>query len=201
MHAIASSPTLLTHTQTFLHFQFYEKRDALTKERDQLKASSNNLMTEKDQLQSHYDTVSASRDALQLEVDRLKLVQNCPQGWEKFGCSCYYISSGWKTWNESRDDCANKGAHLVIINSREEQAFLNKFAVRAWIGLSDGEDEGKWKWVDGSPLVGEGFWQNGEPNDENGREDCAELISGVGEWNDMPCMHRQRWICEKVIKN
>uniref|UniRef100_A0A667XM13 C-type lectin domain-containing protein n=1 Tax=Myripristis murdjan TaxID=586833 RepID=A0A667XM13_9TELE len=178
-----------------------KERDALTKERDQLKASSNNLMTEKNQLQSRYYTVSARRDALQLEVDRLKLVQNCPQGWEKFGCSCYYVSSASITWSESREDCANKGAHLVIINSREEQAFLNKFAVRAWIGLSDREDEGKWKWVDGSPLVGEAFWRKGEPNDHSGNEDCVELTGVEYQWNDILCTQRQSWICENVITN
>uniref|UniRef100_A0A3Q3N3Q5 C-type lectin domain-containing protein n=1 Tax=Mastacembelus armatus TaxID=205130 RepID=A0A3Q3N3Q5_9TELE len=45
----------------------------------------------------------------------------CPEGWTRFGCSCYFKSTEKKWWYESRTDCRNKGADLVSINSKEEQ--------------------------------------------------------------------------------
>ncbi|KAG9259802.1 hypothetical protein AMEX_G27387 [Astyanax mexicanus] len=69
-----------------------------------------------------------------------------------------------------------------------------------WIGLSDGETEGVWKWVDGSELI-TGFWRPGEPN-SNGDEDCVTTDIGsdpVNNWNDYPCNRQLVWICEKRI--
>ncbi|KAF4071633.1 hypothetical protein AMELA_G00275590 [Ameiurus melas] len=110
------------------------------------------------------------------------------------------MSNEKKNWEESRQDCRNKGADLVIINSKEEQEFIGKQlgSSKAWIGLSDGDEEGKWKWVDDTPLTTE-FWAKGEPNNVD-EEDCAEILSLNGNfWNDHKCSHKEQWICEKRV--
>ncbi|XP_051240095.1 uncharacterized protein LOC127354291 isoform X4 [Dicentrarchus labrax] len=43
------------------------------------------------------------------------------QGWVYFHPSFYYISSTKKSWNDSREDCLQRGADLMVINSKEEQ--------------------------------------------------------------------------------
>uniref|UniRef100_A0A4W6EHQ6 C-type lectin domain-containing protein n=1 Tax=Lates calcarifer TaxID=8187 RepID=A0A4W6EHQ6_LATCA len=58
----------------------------------------------------------------------------------------YYISSTTKSWPNSRNDCLQRGADLVIINSKEEQEFMRRLEGRTWIGLTDRETEGTWRW-------------------------------------------------------
>uniref|UniRef100_A0A8K9X8U2 C-type lectin domain-containing protein n=1 Tax=Oncorhynchus mykiss TaxID=8022 RepID=A0A8K9X8U2_ONCMY len=59
-----------------------------------------------------------------MTVSRMKEVseQTCPAGWQKFESSWYFLSTETKTWKESREDCLERGADLVIINSDKEQS-------------------------------------------------------------------------------
>ncbi|XP_047672620.1 C-type lectin domain family 4 member C-like [Tachysurus fulvidraco] len=91
------------------------------------------------------------------EREKSKTTRN-PQiqhtGWTSFQSKLYYISTEKKNWTESREDCIKRGADLVIINSKEEQTFveaLNKNRGN-YIGLSDCDKEGNFKWVDGTKL-------------------------------------------------
>ncbi|XP_061073721.1 CD209 antigen-like protein A [Conger conger] len=82
-----------------------------------------------------------------------RLCKPCPEGWEQFSSKCYYFSTERKSWKDSRIHCIKWAADLVIIESDEEQEFINKYIQDYyWIGLSDSETEGTWLWVDGTPL-------------------------------------------------
>ncbi|XP_048012870.1 C-type lectin domain family 4 member E-like isoform X2 [Megalobrama amblycephala] len=117
-------------------------------------------------------------------------------GWIYYQSSLYFISSEEKNWIESRRYCTERGTDLIIINNREEQEFVKNSFDGFWIGLTDSDVEGRWKWVDGSTLTS-GFWRSGEPNSYRGEEDCV-LTDSTG-WNDYPCYGAFRWICEKII--
>nr|XP_023646920.1 CD209 antigen-like protein A [Paramormyrops kingsleyae] len=130
------------------------------------------------------------------ENDRKKQIQFCPKGWTRFETRLYCISTEKKTWQESRQDCKNRGADLIVINSRQEQDII--LHTDAWIGLTDREREGTWKWVDGTPLT-TSFWRDGEPNNV-GEEDCAHNNAGtnpIKSWNDKGCSAKSFWVCEK----
>uniref|UniRef100_A0A3P9DPR2 C-type lectin domain-containing protein n=1 Tax=Maylandia zebra TaxID=106582 RepID=A0A3P9DPR2_9CICH len=51
----------------------------------------------------------------------LKPQRKCPEGWTRFGSKFYFKSTENKTWSDSRRACQDKGADLVMINSKEEQ--------------------------------------------------------------------------------
>ncbi|KAL6455486.1 hypothetical protein MHYP_G00360260 [Metynnis hypsauchen] len=174
------------------------KFNNLTIQRDQLQTSYTNLTTERDQLQTSNDNMKNEMGQLQKEKEALqkKLSELEQKNQRCFQKSFYYISTEKKHWSESRQNCRERGADLVIINSREEQEFISKVfgSTEAWIGLTDSHSEGVWKWVDNSTLTTK-FWWTGEPNDYGGYEDCA--ITGykgagsepVSTWADYPCHH------------
>lgn len=45
----------------------------------------------------------------------------CPINWVEFGGSCYWFSRDGLTWAEADQYCQMENAHLLVINSREEQ--------------------------------------------------------------------------------
>uniref|UniRef100_A0A3Q1J068 C-type lectin domain-containing protein n=1 Tax=Anabas testudineus TaxID=64144 RepID=A0A3Q1J068_ANATE len=166
----------------------------LTKERDQLQTSYNNLGKERDQLQTSYNNLGKERDQLQTSYNNLTK--------ERDHGSFYYMSSSEKSWEESRNDCRQKGTDLVIINSSGEQDFIRGWKKRTWIGLTDEQTEGTWRWVDGTVLTTPSFWAESEPNNK-GDEDCAEIrhYDSQNSWNDASCNIRKYWICEISLKN
>ncbi|KAK5864406.1 hypothetical protein PBY51_015651 [Eleginops maclovinus] len=179
----------------------------LTKERDQLHQSYYSLTAERDEFKREHSQQQAShrilrreKDELQKKIDKIR-ARPCKKGWKKFDISCYFVSSVEKNWTLSREECIEEGADLVVIESQEEQQFVNKMmleAQNAWIGLTDSLDEGTWMWVDGTDVTTT-FWQPGQPNSYNGNQDCGETVQknqGVGEWNDDGCFAEQNWICE-----
>ncbi|XP_058240059.1 CD209 antigen-like [Hemibagrus wyckioides] len=189
------------NTLTIERDQLQTSYNTLTIERDQLQTMYNTLTKERDQLQARYNTVTEEREKLQrdkAELQRFSKLGLDP-GWICFSSSIYYISNEEKTWHESRQDCGRRGVDLMIINNKEEQEFITKHLGnrQAWIGLSDKDKEGEWKWVDGKPLT-TAYWNEGEPNNQ-GDEDCAEIYvnPGMKNWNDSPCLNKRIWICEK----
>ncbi|XP_002822912.3 C-type lectin domain family 4 member E isoform X1 [Pongo abelii] len=129
----------------------------------------------------------------------------CPLNWEYFQSSCYFFSTDTISWALSLKNCSAMGAHLVIINSQEEQEFLSykKPKMREFfIGLSDQVVEDQWQWVDGTPLTKSlSFWDVGEPNNIATLEDCATMRDSSNprqNWNDVTCFFNYFRICEMV---
>ncbi|XP_053335399.1 C-type lectin domain family 4 member M-like [Clarias gariepinus] len=179
--------------------QLQTSYNTLTNEKNQLQTRYNTLTNEKNQLQTSYDTLTNERDQLLRERDgHLRTFYK----WTSLNSSVYFMSTEKKkNWTESRQDCRDKGADLLIINSKEEQEFISKQLDGSvyWIGLSDRDTEGEWKWVDGKPLTTE-FWGSGEPSKSGGGkdEDCVEMYrdSNSYVWNDNKCSESLHWICE-----
>uniref|UniRef100_A0A3Q4I410 C-type lectin domain-containing protein n=1 Tax=Neolamprologus brichardi TaxID=32507 RepID=A0A3Q4I410_NEOBR len=126
--------------------------------------------------------------------------KTCPVGWSSFNHSCYLLSESFGSWDAARRDCRGREADLVVIDSPEEENLLSKITTEVWIGLNDKEQEGTWKWVDGTPL-NLTYWARGQP-DNGGEEDYVHVFRGrKNSWNDLWCSSSHHWICEKVSEN
>ncbi|XP_077098895.1 uncharacterized protein LOC143750007 isoform X6 [Siphateles boraxobius] len=191
--------------------QLLTNNTRLTEERDQLLTNNTRLTEERDQLLTNNTRLKEERD--QLLTNNTRLTEERDQllkilcGWTYYKSSFYYMPSEKKSWTESRRDCRERGADLIIINNREEQDFVKNMTGSAivYIGLTDSVVENTWKWVDGSTLTS-GFWASGEPNGGR-RENCVVTVAvptkpewgnRVG-WLDVECTKAFQWICERSI--
>ncbi|XP_051576549.1 CD209 antigen-like protein E isoform X1 [Myxocyprinus asiaticus] len=132
----------------------------------------------------------------------------CPETWMHMEGMCYFFSEDKLDWEHSKESCASMGGHLTILHSYEQHHTLESVARQRggpdyhfWIGLSDTETEGVWKWVDNT-VVNRTFWNewHKEPNNHQSGgihgEDCAVLDSHSKTWFDVPCDFNYKRICE-----
>jgi len=101
------------------------------------------------------------------------------------GDSAYVIVQG-PTWEEAEANAVKLGGHLVTINDAAENEWISnqnwkENGKSIWIGASDKEQEGVWKWSDGSNFDFAN-WGNSAPNGGVADEDYAQIPFG-GEWN------------------
>ncbi|KAM9449868.1 uncharacterized protein Hap1MRO34_022338 [Clarias gariepinus] len=195
---------LLLTAITVLWIKYHILKESLTSNnnltvaRDQSQTCNKNLITEREQFQRERTQLQRERDELQRFLE-----QGLSTGWNYSSSSVYIVNIEQKTWTESRESCRVRGANLVIINSTEEQEFVNKLrgGGRAWIGLSNREN--KWKWVDDTTLI-TGFWASEGPNSAAGKDRCVligKTSDPVKNWGDDSCSEQFKYICEKKISN
>ncbi|XP_048378059.1 C-type lectin domain family 10 member A-like isoform X2 [Stegostoma tigrinum] len=140
-------------------------------------------------------------------IDQLKTIKEncqpqleCPDQWKEFHQKCYYFSPNTEDWSTSQRFCLSKTSNLVVINSAEEQGFLNKEIrlTRHWIGLN-GTNVDNWNWVDGTQYnTTFKFWAPGEPKDLRSYEACGGMKND-GRWNVYSCSQKLNFICERPV--
>jgi hypothetical protein len=111
------------------------------------------------------------------------------------GNSSYFISNAAFSWLDALADSRANGLHMATVTSQEENdlivngLFANGLEYsNPWIGFSDAEAEGDWKWVT-CEAYSFTNWHAGEPNNvAGGTEHYANYynIGGNLKWNDLP---------------
>ena len=123
----------------------------------------------------------------------------CPEGWQRFRSSCYYVDTLHRDWNSGKEYCKSEGGHLVIVNSPEEKDFLYSLTRDqiAWIGLEKNRRPTGLMWVDGKHLTAPYGIRPLTRIDEG----CAVFIPSLDQeldWFSIDCCHDQAMsVCEK----
>ena len=107
------------------------------------------------------------------------------------------------SWKDAKDYCESVGGHLVTITSEAELELLKNGGIfenakrgMYYIGLTDEEEEDKWKWVTGEAYEYDNFDPD-YPEPSGGEvENYASMVGienppnkQVGEWNDVANNH------------
>jgi len=53
----------------------------------------------------------------------------------------------------------------------------------------------RWTWIDGS-VVDFLSWDDNEPNNEAGNENCVDFNTRTKKWNDVNCNRLKNFICQ-----
>ncbi|CAJ1062860.1 CD209 antigen-like protein D isoform X2 [Xyrichtys novacula] len=204
-----------------LHFQFHTAMTEQLRENSNLTAQTVQLMSERDDMQRQTRELTREMDGLNwtlgvimkyksFPVDTFcpqKVCKPCRDDWVLFQSSCYLFtklvhSSDWKRWAESREECQKLNADLVVIESEEEQKFINGHTEKYnddnhgyWIGLSKNAGTKTWRWFDGRNLTAE-YWRKEQSSSSY---ECAVTSPhGVppANWKKASCYMMNRHICE-----
>lgn len=179
-------------------------------ENHDLKSSNVALSTENKSLK---ESLSEQIEKLKIMEEKnkqlVKEVAECqstktPTGFELVGGRFVKHFTEKKTWGEAEAECQKHGAHLITVEDNVTTEWIKKVDVEVWIGANDMEKEGKWVWVDKTPVVN--FkWDIMQPDSGYGmiNEDC--LVSNHnakinwlyrGKWGDKSCNRHFSFICE-----
>ncbi|XP_060068002.1 perlucin-like protein [Ylistrum balloti] len=126
----------------------------------------------------------------------------CRDGWLRFHDNCYLFSRDEASWGESAAICNAFHSHLAVVNSAEENEFLNSELNRThvgggfWTDGSDVEVEGTWRWVSTGANITYVHWGLNQPNNGN-LSNCLSLTWGLSyDMADDPCNTKQNYICQ-----
>lgn len=183
-----------------------------------------------DSTKNNSDRENYDREFQELRSQSLQIDLESFNGKALFRNTVYeIITTGQKSWEDARslaekanNEDSEYNHYMATITSLEEQQEIerqlgNVIAGQAlWLGGSDSNIEGEWRWVEGPEGMEDGgfgrqFWQgkgsgsggyavndsftnwNGtrEPNDSDSDEDALQILSTNGLWNDLPDSDRQ----------
>ncbi|XP_067435388.1 type-2 ice-structuring protein-like isoform X2 [Thunnus thynnus] len=137
-----------------------------------------------------------------------KTGRRCSSGWIEFGGRCFYYEPTATSWSEAQRNCRSLGANLASAHSIEELRVIERVIFLhthwdppTWLGGSDSNAEGVWRWLDGTPFDFT-YWCPGEPND-NSSQDCLQTnyrgSSGDRCWDDMWCYAHLPSVCVRGL--
>ncbi|KAL4218171.1 hypothetical protein ACF0H5_022907 [Mactra antiquata] len=136
-----------------------------------------------------------------LGAEQLGPLNACYDGWMAFGGSCYLFAHNPATFTEAEHYCRqHHNSHLVHVNTDLENRFIRDRlrdlkSKDWWVGLTDEDIEGVWKWYGTDTTAKFTDWNPGQPDPSE--EDCATFHAGFDfRWADLPCTNHYTPICE-----
>ncbi|XP_067685366.1 type-2 ice-structuring protein-like [Haliotis asinina] len=153
------------------------------------------------------DTVSPEVEAESLRDDGMQsytLITRCPTDYLFLNGTCLKLSNETGNFTEASDACFSDGAVLAqmtpitVFEEIIRRMFNNGTSPEGlfWVGSTDIEEEGTWRWNDGTQI---NPWCISDPNNLPG-EDCLSLYIGSIHracFVDYVCGNDIRYVCQR----
>ena len=122
----------------------------------------------------------------------------------------FQVVEGSFTWHDAKADAEARGGRLAVLDTQEKIESSIQYLAKSgltsdyWIGFSDEETEGVWKWI-GETAGKASYWNldTGEPNNGRGNhEEDAAMVRGVWgwRWNDGPVYTQAGYLYEFIAE-
>lgn len=124
----------------------------------------------------------------------------------------YAFCQGTLGWGAARTDCMEKGLDLaIVVDGNEHKWIVAQPPIDSglwWLGARDNDQEGKFRWLDTTPIdPADPRWAMGEPDNKgtnNSAADCLGVVApgtspDAGRWTDEDCSRNRAWICEGAL--
>jgi hypothetical protein len=112
------------------------------------------------------------------------------------------VCQGGAAFDTASAVCRTVGKELATLTDDEDAYNLGANVYysyvwwsEVWIGATDRDVEGDWRWLDGTAARAD-LWYPGQPDNSGGYEHCATLNYGdFGLWNDAYCGSAYPFVC------
>ncbi|KAH3712549.1 perlucin-like protein isoform X1 [Dreissena polymorpha] len=127
----------------------------------------------------------------------------CPNGWIAYEGSCYLFGHEDipMTFTAAEQYCRQHGGgHLIHVENVQENAFIKdqlreRKPIHWWLGITDEETEGIWKWFDDDSVA---TYTDFQPDDHDTLDQDCLIFTSVYDfrWADVQCSYKFPPICE-----
>jgi len=110
----------------------------------------------------------------------------------------YWYCANKKNRADGQAFCKASKMSLAVVTSSAENNLVCQLAgpkVSVLLDATDATTEGTWVWSTGETFAYSN-WEDGEPNNSNGDEDCVSASGTSGTWNDVACSTAAAFVCE-----
>lgn len=207
---------LLSGSAIFLGYSFLTKSFIFEESTEEKTAEEDTTSISEDTEATTTDVSEDTEATTEAPATPIKIAQQYRKDAEEYNGHAYAIfnfeEEGLTSFNGCERFCESMGGHLAVIDDAAENEFLYKYVQScglklAFFGYTDQDQEGKWKWVNGSTSTYTNWCQvygkeqpnNGKNNSTSGGENYAEFYKDTadGTWNDAIFgKNTYRFICE-----
>ncbi|XP_048751378.1 CD209 antigen-like protein E [Ostrea edulis] len=127
--------------------------------------------------------------------------------WTLYRKHCYRYYDIELSWDNAKTVCEGDNSSLVQLETADEASWLlstivpngepvDPFNNCTWVGATDREVEGTFKWIVGYGDITSLPWYGRQPDNSHGGQDCLAVMRNA-HFDDAKCADRKVFVCEK----